>query len=155
MKVARLLPLVLILSISSVALMQGTSYAAPSKPIAVVGPANASDRSHVHGSARVNTASRSKQLLNSRKSLLGHTASRHQYQPSLDKSSGAEKAGSIKNETVNTALPVRRLSVIRPYLPSPKNVRHRGPNPAVVAGSTNLASRNTGAINGTGMNRRP
>ena len=155
MKVARLLPLVLILTISSVALMQGTSYAAPSKPIAVVGPANASDRSHVHGSASVNTASRSKQLLNSRKSLLGHTASRHQYQPSLDKSSGAAKAGSIKNEAVNTALPVRRLSVVRPYLPSPKNVRHRGPNPAVVAGSTNLASRNTAAINGTGMNRRP
>jgi hypothetical protein len=34
-------------------------------------------------------------------------------------------------------------------------VRHRNPNPAVVGASPNSRSSNTGAINGTRMNRKP
>jgi hypothetical protein len=77
------------------------------------------------------------------------------HQPGSNKSGGAAKAGLIRNETVNMALPVRTPSVVRPTVRSFNNVRHRGPNPAVVAGSVNSDSRNTGAINGTRMNRKP
>jgi hypothetical protein len=34
-------------------------------------------------------------------------------------------------------------------------VRHRSPNPAVVAGSVSSDRRNNGVINGTRMNRKP
>jgi hypothetical protein len=77
------------------------------------------------------------------------------HQPGSDKSSGAAKSGFIRNETVNNTLPVRTPSVIRPTVPSPNNVRHRGPNPAVVGGSPISRSGNTGAIDGTRMNRKP
>jgi len=80
--------------------------------------------------------------------------------PGSAKPDDAAKGEFIQNKTVDTALPVRRwLSVARPNLlslnPSLNNVRHRGPNPAVVGGSANSYSRNTGVINGTRMNRRP
>ncbi|MGA8505034.1 MAG: hypothetical protein WB762_05450 [Candidatus Sulfotelmatobacter sp.] len=58
---------------------------------------------------------------------------------------------------------VRLAGTVRPTAaslnPSLNNVRHRGPNPAVVGGSAggsaNLHSSNTGAINGTRMKRKP
>ena len=77
------------------------------------------------------------------------------HQPGSDKSGGAAKGGLIQNETVHNALPVRPSSVVRPTAPSLNNVRHRGPNPAVIGGSANSDRRNTGAINGTRMNRKP
>ena len=85
------------------------------------------------------------------------------HQPGSDKSGAAAKGGLIQNETVNNALPVRPPGAVRPTAaslnPSFNNVRHRGPNSAVVSGSAggsaNLNSRNTGAINGTRMNRKP
>ena len=77
------------------------------------------------------------------------------HQPGSVKPTGAAKGGLIPNETVNNALPVRMSSVVRPTVPSLNNVRHRSPNPAVVGGSPNLHSSNTGAINGTRMNRKP
>ncbi|MGA7447595.1 MAG: hypothetical protein WBQ43_21375 [Terriglobales bacterium] len=60
-------------------------------------------------------------------------------------------------------MPVRPPGTVRPTAatlnPSLNNVRHRGPNPAVVGGlaggSANLHSSNTGAINGTHMHRKP
>jgi hypothetical protein len=77
------------------------------------------------------------------------------HQPGLDKSGGAAKNGFVRNETVNNALAVRTPSVVRPTAPLLNNVRHRGPNPAVVGGPTDLHSRNTAAINGSRMNRKP
>ncbi|MGA7929130.1 MAG: hypothetical protein WCA20_24415 [Candidatus Sulfotelmatobacter sp.] len=81
------------------------------------------------------------------------------HPPGSDKSGGAAKGGFIKNEKVNSALTARPTSVARPTVaslnPLPNHVRHRGPNPAVVGGSANSASRNPGALNGTRMNRRP
>lgn len=35
------------------------------------------------------------------------------------------------------------------------NVRHRSPNPAVISGTANLSMRNTGAIDGRQVHRRP
>jgi hypothetical protein len=77
------------------------------------------------------------------------------HPPGSTLSAGAAKGGLIPNQTVHNALAVRTPSVIRPTVPSLNNVRHRGPNPAVVGGSANLHSRNIGAINGTRMNRKP
>jgi hypothetical protein len=77
------------------------------------------------------------------------------YQPGSDKSTGVARSGLIQQETVNRALPVRPANVIRPTIQSPPNVRHRGPNPAAVGGLASRDSRNTGAINGTRMQRRP
>jgi hypothetical protein len=99
-------------------------------------------------------ANRPQQLPNSRQlSLPGNAMNLHQ--PGSDKSSGAAKSGTIRNETGNIALAVRTPSVVRPTVPSFNNVRHRGPNPAAVGGSPNSHSSNTGAINGTRMNRKP
>jgi hypothetical protein len=77
------------------------------------------------------------------------------HHPGSDKFGRAAKGGLIQNETVNKALAVRTPSVVRPTVPSFNNVRHRGPNPAVIGGSTNSNRRNNGTINGTHMNRRP
>jgi hypothetical protein len=43
----------------------------------------------------------------------------------------------------------------RPTVASLGDVRHRSPNPAVVAGSVRAHGRNTGTIDGTRMVRRP
>lgn len=46
-------------------------------------------------------------------------------------------------------------NVVRPAVPSLNNVRHRAPNPPVIGGAANSERNNTGAINGTRMNRKP
>jgi hypothetical protein len=113
----------------------------------------ASDTNHPPSGASLIKANHPKQLLNSRqRSTPGNAINLHQ--PGSDKSGGAAKGGLIQNETVHNALPVRTPSVIRPTVPSLNNVRHRSPNPAVVAGSVNSDRRNTGVIDGTRMNRK-
>jgi hypothetical protein len=77
------------------------------------------------------------------------------HQPGSDRSGVAAKGGLIQNEAVNIALAVRTPSVARPVVPSLNNVRHRSSNPAVASGSPNSHSSDTGAINGTRMNRKP
>ena len=77
------------------------------------------------------------------------------HQPVSEKLGSAAKSGLTRRETVNSAAPPRSPSVIRPSAPSLNNVRHRGPNPPVVGGSANLGGKNTGAINGTRVHRRP
>jgi hypothetical protein len=107
-------------------------------------------RGHSHPASQ--NVNRRKPLPSTR-STLGNAMNLHQ--PGLDKPGGAAKSGFIRNETVNNALAVRTPSVIRPTVPSLDNVRHRGLNPAVVGGSPNSHRRNTGAIDGTRMNRKP
>lgn len=158
MKAACLLFLIPILTMSCAALMQRTSYTVPWQPTSAVSSANAAGKNRPRSRASRTTANRPKQLPISRKcSAPWNPTNLHQLGP--DKSGGAAKAGLVKHETVNTALPVRRLSVARTNLPSLNpslnNVRHRGPNPAVVGGSTNSNNSNTGSINGTRMHRRP
>ncbi len=81
------------------------------------------------------------------------------HQPSSRKSDGPMKDGLGQNETANSVPHVRSTSVVRPNVaslnPWLNNVRHRGPNPAVIGGSANSDNRSTGAINGTHMNHRP
>jgi len=123
---------------------------------------HASAKNHPRSRASLAAANRPKQLPNSRKrSLPGDAMNLHQ--PRSDKSGGAAKGGLIQNERVNNALPVRPTSVARPTVaslnnalnPSLNSVRHRGPNSAVVGGPANSTSSNTGAIDGSRMNRRP
>jgi hypothetical protein len=112
----------------------------------------ASDTNHPPSRASLAKANRPKQLPNVRqRSRPGNAL----HQPGPDKSGGAAKGGLIPNETVNNALAVRTPSVVRPTVPLLNNVRHRGPNPAAVGGSPNSHGSNTGAINGTRMNRKP
>ena len=76
--------------------------------------------------------------------------------PALRQSGSAAKEGLVRDEALdNSALPTRPPSVVPRRGQSPNNVSHRGPNPAVMDGLANSNTRNTGAINGTRMNRRP
>jgi hypothetical protein len=178
MKVTRLLFLILILTMSSAGLMPGTSYAAPSQQTSAPSstntasagnpsneqrdPSHASDKNHPRRRARLTAANHPKQLPNGRKrSIPGNAVNLHQT--GSGKSGVATKGVSTQNETASKAIPVRRPGAVRPTAttlnPSLNNVRHRGPNPAVVGGSAggsaNLNSSNTGAINGTRMHRKP
>jgi hypothetical protein len=145
--------LFLLLMASYAALMQETSYAAS--------PQHASDKNHPHSRAGLTASNHPKQLSTSQKRPLPRNAASLR-QPALARSGGAAKGGLMQNETTNRGLPVR-LTSVRPSVaslgsslnPLPDNVRHRGPNPAVVSGAANSGNRNTGAINGTGMHRRP
>jgi hypothetical protein len=173
-KVACLFSLTLILMMSCTALIPGTSYAASSDQTSaestattpVAGnssneqryPRHASDKNHPRSRASLTAANRRKQLPKSRtRSIPGNAANLHQ--PGSGKSGAAAKGGVIQNETASKAKPVRPPGTVRSTATtlnsSPNNVRHRGPNPAVVRGSANLTSSNTGAINGTRMHRKP
>jgi hypothetical protein len=114
----------------------------------------ASDPNHPPSRARLTKVNRPQQLPNARPRFIpGNAMNLHQQ--GSDKSGGAARSGFIRNETVNIALAVRTPSVVRPTVPALNNVRHRSPNLAVVGGSPNSHSSNTGAINGTRMNRKP
>ena len=128
----------LFLSLSWAMLAQGIGYAA----------------SHPPGRASLIKANRPKQLPNTRqRAKAGNVMNIHQQ--GTNKSVGVAKGGLIPNQTVYNALPVGTPSAVRPTVPSLNNVHHRGPNSAVIGGSVNSDRRNTGAINGTRMNRRP
>lgn len=113
----------------------------------------ASGKNHPRGPASTIKV-RPKQPSNSRERLQPGNPT-HLHQPGLDKSDAPTSSGLLQDEIAHTALPRRPSSVIRPSVPLHNDVRHRGANPAVIGGSANSNSRGTGAINGTGMRRRP
>jgi hypothetical protein len=118
----------------------------------------ASNRTHSLSRARITAARPPKQLANGQKhSIPGKAANLH-ASPS-DKAGGLATGGLIQNDGVNNAQRVRPTTLTRPNVaslnPLPNNMRHRGPNPAVVGGSANSNRINAGAINGTNMHRRP
>ncbi len=76
----------------------------------------------------------------------------HQQLGSTDPG-GAAKGESIQNKGARHAISVRPSSVAPSHTPPLNNVRHRGPNPAIVGGLGN--TKNGGAINGTWMIRKP
>jgi len=80
--------------------------------------------------------------------------SKNSYRPGSDKSAGAAQNGLARNETLNHTPSNCGPSAVRPAVPLLSNVRHRGANPAIVGGAGNSNSRNTGALDGTHMNRR-
>jgi len=115
---------------------------------------NASYRNHPRNDASLNKGNRPKQLPSSRNHSKPANAM-NLHQPGPNKFNSAAKGGATHQEAVNSALPVRPSTEARSTAPSLENVRHRGANPAVIGGSANSYSGNTGAINGTRMNRKP
>jgi hypothetical protein len=81
-------------------------------------------------------------------------ASKNSHRPGSDKSGGAAQNGLARNKTVSHAPSNRAPSAVRPSVPSLSNVRHRGANPAIVGGVGASNARNSGALDGTHMNRR-
>jgi hypothetical protein len=150
MKVTWLLFLSVIVPMSWAALMPVTSYAAS--------PQRSSDKSHPRSRVGLTAANRPKQPPTGQKRPLSRNAASLR-QPALARSGSAAKGGLVQSEAVNSAQHLRSTSAVRPAAaslnPSLNNVRHRGPNPAVVGGSANFNSSNTGAINGTRMHRKP
>jgi hypothetical protein len=142
--------LFLVLTVSCAVSMQGTSYAAS--------PQRSSDKSHPRSRVGVTAANRPKQPPTGQKLPLPRNAASLRL-PALARSGGAAKGGLVQSEAVNSAQHARSTSAVRPATaslnPSLNNIRHRGPNPAVVGGSANFKSSNTGAINGTRMHRKP
>jgi hypothetical protein len=72
-----------------------------------------------------------------------------------NKSGGAAKGGLIRQGQANGTQSLRPPDVVRPRAPSLNNVRHRGANPAVIGGAANSDARDSGAINGTRVHRKP
>lgn len=178
MKITCLLFLTIVRTMGSAGLMLGTGYAAPSQQTSaessattlVAGnpakeqrsPRHASDKNHLRSRASLTASNHPKQVPNGRKGSISANAA-NLHQPGLAKAGAAAKGGLIQNKIASKATPVRLPGTVRPAAaslnPSLNNVRHRGPNPAVVGGSAggsaNSNSSNTGAINGTRMHRKP
>ncbi len=154
MKTTCLLRPILTLTMSCATLMLGTSYAAQLQQTSAKSSANASGKNRPRSRVSRITATHPKQLpIGRKRSTHGNTVNLHQ--PDLGNPGSAAKSGVIQHEAVKNAQPVRRLSVARPTLLALNNVHHRGPNPAFVGGSANLDRRNSGAIDGTRMHRKP
>jgi hypothetical protein len=171
MKAARFPFLILLLAVSVPTLMPGRSYAAASQTTSAQepkSPRRATDKNHPRSRANLTTPNHPKQLLNTRKrSTPGNTANFHHPDPSKSGAAANDNDNDrlVQNQRGSTTMPRRPQVIVRPTAatlnsslnPLPGNVRHRGPNSAVVGvgGSPNLNSSNTGAINGTRMHRRP
>ena len=72
-----------------------------------------------------------------------------------DGSLPSAKGSLIQNPTAGRYGPVRSPGPVGVAASPLSNVRHRSPNPAVIAGSAGLGNRNTAAIDGKQVYRRP
>lgn len=63
--------------------------------------------------------------------------------------------GTGQGKALKRTSPSHQTGVTQNAIPSSANLRRRDPNPALVGGPANATTRNSGAINGTNMNRRP
>jgi len=77
------------------------------------------------------------------------------HQPGPNRPGPVTRNGLIHNQTGNHTLPVRSPGVVGSSELTSNNVRHRGPNPAVIGGPASSIARNTAALNGTHMGHRP
>jgi hypothetical protein len=77
------------------------------------------------------------------------------HQELSSRSDQAARQTAFRQETMNSALPVRPATAVRIGSPSPANARHRGSNPAIVGGPMNATARNTSALSGSAVHRRP
>jgi hypothetical protein len=134
------------LAMSGSVLMHGTGYAG--------------DRYHPRSRAGLAPAKHPKPLPDRRKAgVSGPAVSLHR--PGADRTRIAlpVRLPGVGRSTLSSPGMVQSNRV-RPNNPGPSTVRpdgvrHRSPNPAVIGGSVNVASRNSGAIDGTRIYRRP
>jgi hypothetical protein len=97
---------------------------------------------------------RSKQPTNNRhRSAAGNAISPREL--NSIQSSGPARDIRIQSGPFNNTGPARLQAEGRPNSFSLANVRHHGPNPAVIGGPMNSNNRNIGAINGSRIVRRP
>jgi len=146
--------------ISCIALMRGTGYAASPEP-SPRGPANASS-DHVRESEHAAPTDERNRFGShrSRASVIRPSAPKQLPNPPRHSTSrnapgGPPRGGLVPSEIANPAPSVRPPTVVSLQAPSLENVRHRGANPAIIGGSANSDARNTGALNGTRMPRKP
>ncbi|MFZ0590956.1 MAG: hypothetical protein WAM39_10765 [Bryobacteraceae bacterium] len=71
-----------------------------------------------------------------------------------DRSSPAAQGSLIHNPAAGRYRPLRSPGAVRAAAPALSNVRHRSPNPAIVAGASDLSKRSSGAIDGKQVTRR-
>jgi hypothetical protein len=74
---------------------------------------------------------------------------------SPDGPSPAAMGGLTRDPMAGRRSTVRLPGPVKAAAPPLSNVRHRSPNPAVIGGVADLGKRNTGAINGRQVPRRP
>ena len=70
-------------------------------------------------------------------------------------SSGAGKNQAVPAAPAKSAQSPQAASAARSAMPSRNDARHHGANPAIVGLAASNTSRNTAALNGTSMRRRP
>jgi hypothetical protein len=109
---------------------------------------------HPPSRAGLTSANRPKQLLDSQQRSLDGKGMNLQG-PGSGKPRGAGEGELITGETVHNASASRTSGDVWTRGPSLNVVHHRGTSPPVLSGSLNADRRNNGAINGTGMNRKP
>jgi hypothetical protein len=103
---------------------------------------------HPLSRASLTKVNHTKPLANNRpRSLTGNSMNHPQLRS--DKLGGAASGGFVGNAAVHNPALVQTESAVRPAAPSLNPVRHRSPNPAVVGGSLNSHSGNTGVLDGT------
>ncbi len=90
----------------------------------------------------------------------GHSKSttavpRSAYKSGPSQSAVATKKGSIQNKSVTRVSAVQRPNMFPSSSPLLDNVRHRGPNPALIGGLGSSKPRESGAINGSSITRKP
>jgi len=109
---------------------------------------------HVPFPSRVAKTNRLKHLTNGQAKSTAATP-RLPTQSRLSQSAVDAKKGSIQNIPVTSASAVQRQSMFPSASRSLDNLRHRGPNPAMIGGLGTSKPGGTGAINGSRMSRKP
>jgi hypothetical protein len=77
------------------------------------------------------------------------------YQSGLSRSAVVAKKGSIRDKSMTGIAAVRRPNLFPSSSASLDNLRHRGPNPAVIGGLPTSKTNERGAINGSRISRGP
>jgi hypothetical protein len=130
------------LALGCATLLPATGYAVPSQQTAAARSANTTDdhrqdAGHRHASDRFRPRGRPNLTAARRPKTLPSRGNRAVSGPAISR---RHRPGPDRFRGVSASL---------------GDVRHRSPNPAVVAGSVGAHGRNTGTIDGTRMNRRP
>jgi hypothetical protein len=112
-----------------------------------------SDVRHPRSSSGLTNPNRSTQRRNDREQSAAVNAANIRAPGSAQ--SGTAKGILGQSESVSHAKPVHQPAVVRAGNAPLYNVRHLRPNPAVIGGTMNSPTRNTGAISGSRMNRWP
>jgi hypothetical protein len=72
-------------------------------------------------------------------------------QPAAPRASGMP----ITNKTASNARFALSPTTSRASIPTSNNIRHRGPNPATLGGSTSVRAANAGTLSGNRIGRKP